>query len=182
MYINNMQAMDHDFTSRLSEWLETDAAIRDYAAGALMLLQLTGNRIMYRNLMLDTPTNRQHLEHQLKAQLQFRLAEQEKTRAQSAIKLTPAGTTDRNAIDAASKSAAESKGKRQDHDSLPVEIQVLYTENLTLLREMRELHLELRRIEAPDHEAAKRAGLVRKLIQRDKRLRDNWLKYDQYKP
>ena len=40
--------MDHKFTELLKTWLETPESERDYSVGALYLLQLSGNKIMYR--------------------------------------------------------------------------------------------------------------------------------------
>ena len=43
--------MDHDFTEHIKQWLETPEAERDYTVGALYLLKLSGNQIMYRNII-----------------------------------------------------------------------------------------------------------------------------------
>ena len=45
--------MDHKFTQQIKEWLEQHHDERDYAAGALFLLKLSGNQIMYRNLIAN---------------------------------------------------------------------------------------------------------------------------------
>lgn len=43
--------MDHKFTEQIKQWLETPEAERDYSIGALYLLKLSGNQIMYRNII-----------------------------------------------------------------------------------------------------------------------------------
>ena len=43
--------MDHKFTELIKQWLETPSDQRDYSVGALYLLKLSGNRIMYRNVV-----------------------------------------------------------------------------------------------------------------------------------
>ena len=44
--------MDHKFTQQIREWLEQPHDERDYSVGALYLLKLSGNQIMYRNLII----------------------------------------------------------------------------------------------------------------------------------
>ena len=41
---------DPEFTKKLQSWLNTPDSKKDYAQGALFLLQLSGNAIMYHNL------------------------------------------------------------------------------------------------------------------------------------
>ena len=43
--------MDHKFTELIKQWLETPSNQRDYSVGALYLLKLSGNQIMYRNVV-----------------------------------------------------------------------------------------------------------------------------------
>ena len=74
------------------------------------------------------------------------------------------------------------KGKREDHDSLPEEIQALYAENLTILHRMRECHLQARKItlnpsSCPDGDIY---PFVKELITRDKQYHTNWQTYDEY--
>ena len=43
--------MDNKFTELIKQWLETPSNQRDYSVGALYLLKLSGNQIMYRNIV-----------------------------------------------------------------------------------------------------------------------------------
>ena len=43
--------MDLKFTEQIKQWLETHEDERDYAVGALYLLKLSGNQIMYKNII-----------------------------------------------------------------------------------------------------------------------------------
>ena len=65
--------MNQKFTEKVQAWLAQDAEQRDYAQGALLLLQLTGNQIMYRNLMVNPKRRAEFIEYQLKKRLSFRL-------------------------------------------------------------------------------------------------------------
>ena len=75
-------------------------------------------------------------------------------------------------------------GKRADHDSLPDEIKACYIENFSILQQMRELHLKLRslsleNVTCPDSE---RYPFLKELVRLDKKLHENWDKYDHYIP
>ena len=68
--------MDNNFTKQIQDWLNAPASERDYEQGAMLLLKLTGNQIMYRNLtMRRTTRNEEFIEYQLKRRLKFRLAQ-----------------------------------------------------------------------------------------------------------
>ena len=43
--------MDNKFTELIKQWLETPSNQRDYSVGALYLLKLSVNQIMYRNIV-----------------------------------------------------------------------------------------------------------------------------------
>ena len=75
------------------------------------------------------------------------------------------------------------KGKRVDHDALPVEIQALYAENLSIMQQMRRLHTQLQLLSVenstcPDSE---RYPFLKELIALDKRYHANWERYDHFK-
>ena len=170
--------MDANFTKQIQDWLMTPADKRDYAQGALFLLQLTGNQIMYRNLMANPRRNAEFIERQLQKRLSFRL--QKLTHAQVeemqskvnviAKKLTP------------NTGESFKQGKRDDHDLLPDEIQALYVENLGIVQRMRELHLKLRSLSTEDNPArdCDRYPFLKELIDLDKKLHSNWEAYDHY--
>ena len=65
--------MDHKFTELIKKWLETPEAERDYSVGALYLLKLSGNRIMYLNTVAQLERKRQFVEYQLQKYYNFRV-------------------------------------------------------------------------------------------------------------
>lgn len=67
--------MDKEFTNKLQTWLSLPREDRDWDEGALMLLQLTGNKIMYRNLSVNPEGKANFIEGKLQQYLEFRLAE-----------------------------------------------------------------------------------------------------------
>ena len=164
---------DSQFTLKLQEWMNTPDSQKDWAAGALLLLQLSGNRIMYHNLSINPKGKAEFIKGQLQKYLNFRLqqlthdeVEEMQQKVDEIVKnvikpdavvvnLAPvdAGSTAVAPSIANSEASAKGKseefaefkaGKRGDHDLLPVEIQALYVENLDIINRMRELHLKLR--------------------------------------
>ena len=67
--------MDHNFTKQLQEWLATPAAERDNARGALFLLRLSNNKIMYRNIMVNPDAKAEYIEYQIQKYVNFRVQE-----------------------------------------------------------------------------------------------------------
>ncbi len=63
--------MDHKFTEQIKQWLETPEAERDYTVGALYLLKLSGNQIMYRNIISQIDRRHDFVEYQLQKYLNF---------------------------------------------------------------------------------------------------------------
>ena len=176
--------MDNNFTKQIQDWLNAPASERDYEQGAMMLLKLTGNQIMYRNLTArKSKKNEEFIEYQLKKRLSFRLRQVTHEQVEQMQKQVDGIVQKRHLEKKESAPTSEFKaGKRADHDELPDEIQALYVENLSIVQKMRELHLKLRSLSldnapCPDSE---RYPFLKELIALDKRLHSNWEVYDHY--
>jgi hypothetical protein len=178
--------MDKQFTLKLQEWLNTPAEKRDLELGATLLLQLTNNKILYRNIKSNLKAHADFIEFKLKRYLQYRLQDltHEEVRA---MQLKVDNIAREHALDSEpkpSKTQAQEfrAGKRADHDTLPAEIQALYVENASLIQKMRELHLQLRNLSTqastcPDSD---RYPFLKEIIELDKRYHQNWKAYDSY--
>lgn len=176
--------MKNEFTERIQKWLDTPESERDYSEGALLLLKLTGNQIMYRNLtMRQTRQSEEFIVYQLKRRLKFRLAQVTHEQVEQMQRQVDGIVQKRHLEKKESASTSEFKaGKRVDHDELPDEVQALYVENLSIVQKMRELHLKLRSLSlenatCPDSE---RYPFLKELISLDKKLHSNWEVYDHY--
>ena len=173
--------MDHKFTEQIRQWLETPEDERDYPVGALYLLKLSGNQIMYRNIISQIDLRHDVVNYQLQKYYNFRV--QALTHAQVEEMAAQVETIVAEHIPLAAKAdEAPAKGKRPDHDTLPDEIKAKYVENLSLLQRMRELHLRLRSLSlenstCPDSE---RYPFLKELISLDKKLHANWEAYGHY--
>lgn len=173
--------MDHKFTEKIKQWLEKSEDERDYSVGALYLLKLSGNQIMYRNIIAQIDRRHDVVDYQLQKYYNFRV--QALTHAQVEEMAAQVETIVAEHIPlAANADQNPAKGRRVDHDSLPDEIKAKYVENLSLLQRMRELHLRLRSLSldnspCPDFE---RFPFLKELISLDKKLHSNWEEYDHY--
>lgn len=175
--------MDKEFTNKLQIWLSLPREDRDWDEGALMLLQLTGNKIMYRNLSVNPEGKANFIEGKLQQYLEFRLAElthEQVKEMQHAVEEIVKEHTEFKSDDNEAKNFKA--GKRADHDTLPEEIQALYVENLDLVHRMRELHLKLRTMSTTDSTCADsdRYPFLKEFIKLDKKLHDNWNIYDHF--
>lgn len=173
--------MDNKFTEQIGKWLQTQEDERDYAVGALYLLKLSGNQIMYRNIIAQIDRRHDVVDYQLQKYYNFRV--QALTHAQVEEMAAQVETIVAEHIPlAATADESPAKGKRPDHDSLPDEIKAKYVENLSILQRMRELHLRLRSLSlenatCPDSE---RYPFLKELISLDKKLHSYWEEYDHY--
>ena len=201
--------MDIKFTEKVQAWLDTPAEERDYDQGAIFLLQLSNNQIMYRNLSRNTKKNAQFIEYQIRKYMKFRLAdlthaqvvEMQKTvdkivalrhldREETPVNVDDdtdvtgevSGTVDAPESTNVNVSSEFKAGKRADHDSLPIEIQALYVENGNIIHKMRELHMRLRSLSVENATCpdSERYPFLKELIALDKQYHKNWQVYDSW--
>lgn len=172
--------MDHKFTELIKHWLETPSDQRDYSVGALYLLKLSGNQIMYRNIVAQLDRRHDFVDYQIQKYYNFRV--QALTHAQVEEMQQQVDVIVAEHISLAANADEHKTGKRDDHDSLPDEIKTKYVENLSILQRMRELHLKLRSLSldtapCPDSE---RYPFLKELIDLDKKMHANWEEYDHF--
>lgn len=177
--------MDNKFTQKVQDWLDTPEDARDYAQGALFLLQLSNNQIMYRNLMANPRGKAEFIEYQIRKYMKFRLAavtHEEVVRMQEQVNRIADFRQLEKADTIQTHNNELRLGKRADHEQLPPEIQALYVENASIMQKMRELHLQLRHLSTahstcPDSD---RYPFLKELIALDKRYHHNWQLYDSF--
>ncbi len=176
--------MDHKFTQQIREWLEQPHDDRDYSVGALYLLKLSGNQIMYRNLIANPSAKADFIEYQIQKYYNFRVQALTHEQVEEMAAQVKTIADEHHLTDDASTVPEDERrlGKREDHDSLPDEIKAKYVENLSILQRMRELHLRLRSLSlenatCPDSE---RYPFLKELISLDKKLHSNWEEYDHF--
>ena len=165
---------------KVKEWLDANPEDRDLAAGALLVLQLTNNRIMYQNFMRKPKLYASRIEYELKKKYQFYLQQLTHEQVAEMGKQVDAIAKEHNLPN---EHEEFKKGKRADHDALPVEIQALYAQNLSIMQQMRRCHTQLQLLSVehstcPDSE---RYPFLKELIDLDKQYHANWEQYDHFK-
>ena len=165
---------------KVKEWLDANPEDRDLAAGALLVLQLTNNRIMYQNFMRKPKLYASRIEYELKKKYQFYLQQLTHEQVTEMGKQVEVIAKEHNLP---SEHEEFKKGKRADHDALPVEIQALYAQNLSIMQQMRRCHMQLQLLSVehstcPDSE---RYPFLKELIDLDKQYHANWEQYDHFK-
>ena len=175
-------ALDNKFTELIQKWLETPTDERDYSVGALYLLKLSGNQIMYRNIMANPTSKAEFIEYNIRKYYNFRVQALTHYQVEEMQKQVDVIAQEHFSLEEDNSAKDFKKGKREDHDSLPDEIQALYVENLSIVQRMREVHLKLRSLSTdnatcPDSE---RYPFLKELIELDKRLHSNWEQYDHF--
>lgn len=169
-----------DLMPKVKAYLDAKPEERNLEEGALMVLQLTNNRIMYQNFMRRPKQYASRIEYELRKKYQFYLQQvtHEEVKEMSA---QVEHIVEEHHI--TSENEEFKKGKRVDHDALPVEIQALYAQNLSIMQQMRRLHTQLQLLSVenstcPDSE---RYPFLKELIALDKRYHANWEQYDHFK-
>ena len=165
---------------KVKEWLDANPNERDLAAGALLVLQLTNNRIMYQNFMRRPKQYASRIEYELKKKYQFYLQQLTHEQVTEMGKKVEVISKEHNLPN---EHEEFKKGKRADHDALPVEIQALYAQNLSIMQQMRRCHTQLQLLSVenstcPDSE---RYPFLKELIDLDKQYHANWEQYDHFK-
>ena len=169
-----------DLMPKVKAYLDAKPEERNLEEGALMVLQLTNNRIMYQNFMRRPKQYASRIEYELRKKYQFYLQQvtHEEVKEMSA---QVEHIVEEHHI--TSENEGFKKGKRVDHDALPVAIQALYAEDLSIMQQMRRLHTQLQLLSVenstcPDSE---RYPFLKELIALDKRYHANWEQYDHFK-
>lgn len=174
--------MDHKFTKKIGAWLDTPESERDYSDGAIMLLQLTNNKIMYNNIKANPRQRGEFIEYNLRKYYNFRLQQLthemvEKMRVE--VKQIVADHISKPDVDEA---AAFKAGKRADHDELPDDIKALFERNFQIAHRMRECHVQLRHAVNENTVCvdSEEYPFLQELIALDKEYHHNWDVYDHY--
>lgn len=174
--------MDHELTKRVGEWLAAPSGSRDIVAGAELLLRLSRNRVRHANILSNPRKYEQVVEYELQKFYNFRV--QNLTHEEFVRKAKAAEAAVKKQLSHTFESAGQQKyvGKRQDHDTLPAEIQKCYEDIPELRNRMREVHTRLRTVTDLSKSCLDSDAwpFVDELISLDKQIRALWEQYDSY--
>lgn len=169
-----------EFFDNVKAFLDAPENKRDYEKGAMMMLQISRNRIQYNNVMRNIARHHDTVEWVLQKYLKEHLSEETRKEVRAMRNEVQAIAAVRH-LDTTQK--INQKGKRSDHDTLPDEIKTLYVENLAILHDMRDIHTQLRiigrdpKVTCLDSE---QYPFLKELIAKDKQYHENWQRYDSW--
>ena len=192
--------IDQKFTEELSKWLSTPRDERDVVAGAELLMRITGNRQFYATAIVRPHVVHDHVEYELQKHLAIRqeghnvetlrnlerelLAEcaEEFGEESSDIPVEEKAAeeeSDAYAVPGEAPVVSSTKrGRREDHDALPPEIQALYEDNATRYDQMRKVYQQL--LSMADAQPCDRKEHIFQLEKLVKAWSDAWAAYDSY--
>lgn len=185
--------LDNVFTLSIKEWLDTEEDKRDLHKGAEMLLKLNRNQYMYMRIVKRK--NMALLVYQLQKHYKIRvdgmtidqvakmdsevMTAVQQTLIEDAPALREAPEDDVFVLDAdADMPSATRRGKRDDHEELPAEIQELYKRGGDLYYKIKEVHHTLSTM--LDSAPCDRYEYCHQLKQLHDEYRLGWETYDNY--
>ncbi len=169
-------AQNVDYKQLVDEWLEAED--KDIEAGALLLLKLNRNRVLYQYItrkkalpkliyemkkQSDILSKRQNLAASELTEEEVQKFTQKSVRAAKTIEIVEKGV----------------KGKRHDHEQLSQEAQEAYEKNLDIYPKMRSLHEKLKLM--VNDRPCDRYPFLKELVGYDEQIRSNWKLYDNAK-
>ena len=193
--------IDQKFTEELSKWLSTPRDERDVVAGAELLMRITGNRQFYATAIVRPHVVHDHVEYELQKHLAIRqeghnvetlrnlerelLAEcaeefgEEEATVEPVEEKAAEEAADAYAVPGEAPVVSSTKrGRREDHDALPPEIQALYEDNATRYDQMRKVYQQL--LTMSEAEPCDRKEHIFQLEKLVKAWADAWAAYDRY--
>lgn len=179
---------DNTFTERVQAWVNKDThTTADALTGAQLLVQIAPKNVAYRRFLSLAVTRPSHilskLEYELKTHLRYRLdglTLEQVRRLDQRVVPEADGIIRQGEPSTASDEATEGNtlGRRADHDTLPEDIQKLWTDNAALYKDIKALFEELKSME--DLPSCQRYDQLQLLAAKDKRYLANMERYDGY--
>lgn len=162
--------LDAKLTKRIQAWLGAPKEERDLRTGAELLLLLNRNRWLFQQILRRGLWSK--LEYELGKHLRIRL---------DGLTRDDVARMEIQVIPRIKKSvAAQFRGKRPDHDSLPDGIRKLYEDNGTRYERMKQVYNDL--LGMMQAEPCDRYELLKGLSELDSKYREAWAEYDAYDP
>lgn len=161
-------------TSKIQDWLNKEKP--EYTLGCFYLFSHNLDRICYKSMLrMGEQNGFEFLKKKLETALAARLSKATHEQVETLV---------RQAEPVAKQLDKPMRGKRTDHDELPEEAQAAYTQNASILQQMREAHLQLRNatLHCKTCKDSERFAFVTELIRLDKIYHKNWEIYDNAQP
>ena len=174
--------IDQKLLAQLQAYMAKPENECDITEGATMLLRMTGNKILFNNIISKPEKHRERLFYNLRKQLKQRT---DLLTCQQAQSMTKAVERDVAPIlDKTAEADAEKKeyGKRPDHDQLHEDIQAIYAMQADIRAQMRDAHARLRAKATDEYPACQRHEDAERCLLLHKTYLENWKIYDAAQP
>lgn len=182
--------IDNKLTTQIQQWMETEPKTDEVIVqGADLLLRINRNRMLHQTIVRKPQRGLSKLTYELQKHLRYRLdgltlQQVRKMEAevlpevQQTLDAGEPVTTDAESIadTEAAIAAAPKLGRRADHDTLPSEIQALWTDNAERYKKMKEAFATCQELTM----ACDRYEYVKMLSETYQRYRADMLRYDSY--
>lgn len=142
--------MDKKLTEKMQAWLMKSEHDREHIReGAEMVLQLTRNRYFYNQIMMRPEKMVSRVEYELKKHLKYRLQnmtiDDVKVMEKQLLNevtpfVAPAPEAKEDELPVSTKDKVVFRGKRPDHDSLPADIQQMWTDNAERYKRIKQVY------------------------------------------
>lgn len=165
--------MDNKLTKKIQDWLSAMPEQQNIAEGAMLLLQLNRNRILYQNIIRNPGKMKSKLEYELQKHLNMRLDGQ----TVATVRVMDRQVTAKVAA-VLTEPAELRKGMRKDHNELPENIRNLFDEAHNIMIEMRSVHERLKVMN--DARPCDRYPYLKQLLKLYDRYRECYNQYDTY--
>ena len=160
----------NEFQQKVQNWLDTPVDERTLEAGATLMLQATRNRILHQNVLRRS--NFDKIEYELTKYLGDKFRQ---CNAATVEKLTEEIATVNISI-----TGTETKGKRNDHDELPNEVQDIILSNSQRYARLRSLHERVKVLSGEGYTPCDRFPFLKEMLQLSNEIRESWKFYDEY--
>ena len=184
-----MGKIDPKFTEALVAWMKKDHSSDDVIReGAMLLLQLNRNRILYQQILRTPQRMTKKLEYEIQKFINMRLdgytlqdvqkLENEVVPfVEKAVLQESQAEPEADILPAESAGEIRLSGKRPDHDSLPDDIKAIWIENAERWKKMKATHEYLKTIDAP----CDRYEYAKLLAELWKKYKADMCRYDDFK-
>lgn len=187
-FFETPKTMESKLEIQINNFLDNkEKSTEDIIAAAHCLLRVNGNRRLYLSILRRPEKLCSKLEYELSKAMKIRNDKTQFEEAKKILKKVMPATqkiVEENTpkpTEEGKESPMSSTGKREDHDKLPEDIQGIYTQQLKIIQQMRELHTRIAIMdETKSAKSSEMFEMAKQLSDLDKHYIQNWKIYDEY--
>jgi hypothetical protein len=158
----------NEFDNSCQKWLDTPANERDLQEGAMLMLKINRNRVLYQNAINRKMFDK--IEYVLTKYMADKISKCDKeTVKQIALQVDEVVTIN---------AKAENKGMRTDHTDLAPEVQQIPNANSERYARVRALHERLKLLSGKGYTPCDRMPYLAEMLSLSNEIRDAWDVYD----